>query len=335
MSPALAMAGVLVAALTAYLLLGGADFGAGVWDLLARGPRKQQQRELIEHAIGPIWEANHVWLIFAAVVLFGAFPAAFAAISTALHVPLTLFLVGIVFRGSAFVFRSYDPEHRGRWGPLFSIASVISPFLLGAAVGTLASGRIRMEGTAISSGFFGPWLAPFPFAVGALTLALCAFLAATYLAREAPEGPLREDFRHKALGASAVLLALSLLTLGLAHRGAPRIFAGLIGGSATPVVVGGALAALIAVWALSRRKYGVARLAAGAFATLLFAGWAISQHPYLIVPDLTLDQAASNPRTLQALLWATLAGVPILGPSLWLLFKVFKSPRQMPPPSGA
>src|SRR3954447_19597067 len=141
MSLELAIAGVLVAALVIYLLSGGADFGAGVWDLLASGPRKQAQRDAIERAIGPIWETNHIWLILAVVVLFTAFPKAFAAYSTAFHLPLTLFLVGIVLRGSAFVFRhalSDQPKPRKRWGLLFSSASMIAPLLLGIVVGGAA-----------------------------------------------------------------------------------------------------------------------------------------------------------------------------------------------------
>src|SRR5512132_2447517 len=130
--PATLSAGCILGSLVLYALFGGADFGGGVWDLLASGPRRAEQRALIERAIGPIWEANHVWLILVVVLLFAAFPPAFAAISIALHVPLTLFLVGVVFRGSAFTFRAYDDrgDHRQkRWGLLFSLASVASPIL--------------------------------------------------------------------------------------------------------------------------------------------------------------------------------------------------------------
>src|SRR4051812_22364451 len=179
----IALGAVIVAALVLYLLLGGADFGGGVWDLFAFGPRRAEQRRAIEQAIGPIWEANHVWLILVVVVLFTAFPPAFAAISVALHVPLTLFLVGVVLRGSAFAFRSFDTRgdrHQRRWGLLFSMASTVAPVLLGVVVGALVSGRIRVAGGLVQGGFFRAWLAPFPLAVGLFALALCAFLAATY-----------------------------------------------------------------------------------------------------------------------------------------------------------
>src|SRR4051812_31446143 len=181
----LLLAFVMVVALVLYVLFGGADFGGGVWDLLASGPRKKEQRALIEKAIGPIWEANHVWLILVIVLLFAGFPRAFAALTTALHVPMTLFLIGVLFRGSAFTFRAYGSRgdrQQKRWGLVFSLASLVAPVLLGMIVGTIASGRIRVEGTVITSGFFKPWLSLFPFVVGLYALSLFAFLAAVYLA---------------------------------------------------------------------------------------------------------------------------------------------------------
>src|SRR5919112_6828821 len=173
------LAGVILISLTVYALLGGADYGGGVWDLFARGPRAREQRELIEHAIGPIWEANHVWLILVVVILFTAFPPAFAVISTALHIPITLLLIGIVLRGTAFTFRTYDVQRddvQRRWGLVFSIASIITPVLLGTILGAITSGTIRVENGMVTSGFLQSWVAPFPVAVGFFALALFAFL---------------------------------------------------------------------------------------------------------------------------------------------------------------
>ncbi len=147
----------MVGALVLYLLFGGADFGGGVWDLLASGPRREEQRALIEHAIGPIWEANHVWLILAVVLMFVCFPSAWAALSTALHVPLTVMLVGVVLRGSAFAFRSYgsdDDASQRRWGRTFAMASVVTPLTLGMCVGAVASGAIHVRGGRLLTGFF-------------------------------------------------------------------------------------------------------------------------------------------------------------------------------------
>src|SRR5918992_5596699 len=171
---------IMVIALNAYVLTGGADFGGGVWDLLATGPRRDKQRAFIAHQIAPIWEANHVWLIFVIVIMFTAFPPAFATISTVLHIPLSLMLVGIVLRGSSFVFRSYGARsHVGqrRWGRVFAIASTITPILLGVMVGAVVSGAVGEAAEALSDQatttapggslgftaiFVTPWLAPFP-----------------------------------------------------------------------------------------------------------------------------------------------------------------------------
>ncbi|MFO0762290.1 MAG: cytochrome d ubiquinol oxidase subunit II [Byssovorax sp.] len=320
---------VMMAALVLYALLGGADFGGGVWDLLASGPRKQAQRALIEKALGPIWEANHVWLILAVVLLFGAFPSAFAAVSVALHVPLTLFLIGVVFRGSAFTFRAYDTRgdaQQRRWGLMFSLASVTAPVLLGMIVGALASGKIRVEDGVVTSGFFATWLAPFPLLVGLFALALFAFLAATYLAWEADDHALADDFRRRALAAGVAVGLLALLTFAASFEGAPIIRAGLTLRPFTwPLHAATALAALTAFAALVRGRLGVARVAAAAQTGLILLGWAASQVPYIVVPDITLHGAAANAKTLHALLWALASGSVILLPSLWVLYRIFKA----------
>src|SRR6266581_2027401 len=185
------LAGVIFIALNAYALLGGADFGGGVWALLASGPRKQRQRELIAHAIGPVWEANHVWLILAVVLLFTCFPPAFARLGTLLHIPLSLVLIGIVLRGSAFTFWRYggaEDEELRHWGVTFAIASLITPLLLGITVGAIASGAVfgaRDPDTAFVAVYVAPWLNPFTLSVGLFALVAFGFLAAVYLTLEA------------------------------------------------------------------------------------------------------------------------------------------------------
>lgn len=327
MSPELLLAGAMGVALCLYFLLAGADFGGGVWDLLARGPRAAAQRRAIAAAIGPVWEANHVWLILVIVVLFTGFPAAFAAISVALHVPLTLFIVGVVLRGSAFAFRSLDMSGnvgQRRFGLVFSIASTIAPVLLGMIVGALVSGNIRvMDGTVVS-GFWDGWLGLFPLAVGLFSLALCALLAATYLCVETTDPTLREDFRRRALAAAVTVGATALLAFVLAGHEAPRVRAALV--MSWPFHVPTSAAAVTAIAALAMRRYRLARVAVGAQTALILFGWALAQYPYLIVPDVTLSAAAASPRTQRLLLMVLAAGVPVLVPSLWLLFRVFKAP---------
>ena len=229
---AVVIAGVIVVALMAYALLAGADFGGGVWDFLASGPRRTAQRDLIAHAIGPIWEANHVWFIIVVVLLFSCFPPAFARLAVVLHIPFTLLLIGIVMRGSAFTFRTYDSAHSAvqeRWGRVFAIASVVTPVLLGMAVGAIASERvgrapIGVPGASFADQFLAPWLTPFTLSVGALALALFAFLAAVYLTVEAAaDHALQEDFRRRALGAAAAVFTTAAAALLAAHLTAPRV----------------------------------------------------------------------------------------------------------------
>ncbi|MBI5342860.1 MAG: cytochrome d ubiquinol oxidase subunit II [Deltaproteobacteria bacterium] len=173
-------AGGILVSLILYALLGGADFGGGVWGLLGSGPRAGAQRLLIAHAIGPIWETNHIWVVIAVVILFTAFPPAFALISTALFVPVTLMLAGIVLRGAAFAFHSYHLHDEGggmrRWGSVFACASLLTPVLLGVVIGAVSSGSLRAQSTA-PLGASAAWLSPFPFSVGLLTLAVFSYLA--------------------------------------------------------------------------------------------------------------------------------------------------------------
>jgi cytochrome d ubiquinol oxidase subunit II len=327
-----AVAGTMVLALNAYVLLGGADFGGGVWDLLARGQDREAQRALIARVIGPIWEANHVWLILVVVLLFTGFPTAFAHLATALHLPITLMLVGVVLRGSAFTFRSYDRSRddvQRRWGRIFSVASLLTPVILGVCLGTVASGRVPMDG-ALGGGFVAryllPWAgSPFPWAVGALTLVLFAHLAATYLTLEAPDAALRETFRRRALRSQGALLVLSLVTLALARLEHPALLAGLTRGrTALAMHAVTSAATVTVVWALVRRRFALARVAAAAQASFLLWGWAWTQFPLLIPPSRTITALAAPRVTLQLALWALGLGTLILLPSFVYLFRVFK-----------
>jgi cytochrome d ubiquinol oxidase subunit II len=323
------IAGAMVGALIVYALLGGADYGGGVWDLFAMGRRAPAQRALIAKAIGPVWEANHVWLILVIVILFTAFPIAFSAISIALHIPLTLLLLGIVLRGTTFTFRAYDVERddvQRRWSLVFSIASIITPILLGITLGAIASGTIRVKDGVAVSGMFGSWLAPFPFAVGFFALSLFAFLAAVYLTVEASEPALQEDFRLRALIAGVVVGVLALTVFWLAGTGAPTVRLGISkSGWAVGLHLFTALFAVAAFYALWTRKYKLARACVVAQLSLILVGWALAQFPYLVEPDITIHSAAAPTATLRLLLIALVVGVLILFPSYYYLFRIFKN----------
>lgn len=329
---------ILTAALSAYVLFAGADFGGGVWDLLASGPRKARQREVISHSIAPIWEANHVWLILAVVLLFTCFPPAFARLGIVLHIPLSLMLVGIVLRGSAFVFRSYDTAEdkaQRHWGRLFAIASLLTPLLLGISIGALVSGRVvELSHGDFINRFVGPWWTPFSFAIGMMTLAVFALLAAVFLTLETTDPDLVEDFRLRALLAGVAVFATAFLALALAPTGAPLLHQGLFTSKwAIPFHLLTGLAASGVLASLWFRKYRLARLAVGVQVLCIIGGWALSQYPYVIPPDLTIAAAAAPRITLRLTLIIVAAGGVVLLPSLIYLFRVFKSsPADRPEP---
>ncbi|HXY30010.1 MAG TPA: cytochrome d ubiquinol oxidase subunit II [Gemmatimonadaceae bacterium] len=324
------LAGAVILALNVYVLLGGADFGGGVWDLLASGERRSRQRELIAHAIGPIWEANNVWLIVVVVLLFSCFPLAFSRLAISLHVPLSLMLIGIVLRGSAFTFRSYgmeDDAAQARWGRVFAIASTATPVLLGICLGAVATGRLPSvwNGGFVRT-FVQPWLTAFGVGVGLLALALFSFLAAVYLTVEAPDDALRDDFRRRALWAAVALFATAFGTLFLSLRTAPLMWRGLVASPfALALQIATAVAALTAIGALWTRRYRLARGAAVAQVSLILWGWALSQYPYMIPPTLTVAGAAAPERTLALVLGVLAIGALVLLPSLSYLFRIFKA----------
>jgi cytochrome d ubiquinol oxidase subunit II len=327
--PADLLAGAMLIALTAYVVLAGADFGGGVWDLFARGPRRERQRELIAHAIGPVWEANHVWLILVVVLLFTCFPPAFRQLVIALHIPLTLILIGIVLRGSAFIFRSYGGEDsRGQrsWGRVFAISSLVTPLLLGVGVGTIAAGRVQPpSGTGFHADFVSPWLTPFTLSVGGFTLALFAFLAAVYLTNETADSEMQEDFRRQALGSGSAVFVMAMVTLVLAWQEAPLVWTGLVtapGAMPFHLIVGAA--AVLALWALWQRRWRVARAAAIAQVTCILWGWALSQYPWILPPSMSIADAAAPDITLKLTLGALSVGAIVLFPSLFYLFRIFK-----------
>jgi cytochrome bd ubiquinol oxidase subunit II len=324
------VAGCLALSLNAYVLFGGADFGGGVWDLLSTGPRRARQREVIAHALGPIWEANHVWLILAIVLTFTCFSPVFARLGTVLHIPLTLMLIGIVLRGSAFTFRTYDSQHdaaQRRWGRVFSSASVITPVLLGVSIGAVASGRVGQESSGgFAQRFVYPWLTPFAFSVGLLALTLFAYLAAVFLTLETRDRELSDDFRRRALAAAIAVFCASALVLVLSHDAAPLVLRGLMSSAwAVPLHLAtgaSAIAVLVALWF---RRYRLARIAAGLQVTLIFWGWPLAQYPFLLPPGFTIENSAAPATTLRLIVIALAIGAVIVFPSLWYLFQIFKT----------
>ncbi len=347
MSLAYVMLTILWLALIAYAVLGGADFGAGVWDLLYVGNKDVSRRrhEFINHALGPVWEANHVWLIFLIVGLFTAFPTVFSTLSIVLFVPFTLALIGIVLRGAAFIFRVYgtrnDKYGAVVWGAVFSFASTITPFILGASAAAVASGRIHAASNVQADVAGATWLTLFAIVIGLMAVALCASLSSIYLtveAKQAGDTALEEVFRLRALIAGAVTAALGALGLLLSPSEAPLLWQGLLA-HAVPVVIVTMLVGLATAFALFTRHYRISRVLIIIETAGLLGSWGISQLPYLIPPSVTVDGAANSPGVLQFLLIGTIIGMALLLPSLYYLFSVFKLPYPAPgkeaEPAGA
>jgi cytochrome bd ubiquinol oxidase subunit II len=318
------LAGILLLVITAYAVLAGADFGGGVWDLFASGPRIRAQRIAIATAMGPVWEANHVWLIFLIVGLFTAFPTVFAALSIALYLPFTIALLGIILRGAAFTFQTHGYEAAGElapWGAAFGAASIIAPAFLGAALAAVAVGSVRAApGSNVTTGWIS-WLAA---DLAVLAVALCAYLAATFLMVETEgDPPLQADFRQRALGAAIVSGVLALIGLVLAWRQAPLLWSELTGRGIWLLVIA-LINGPVAAFAVWRRSPRVARVAVAAQIVFVLWAWAIGQWPALVPPDFTIHGSAAPDTTLLALTVTIAAGMVVLAPSLWLLFRVFK-----------
>jgi cytochrome bd ubiquinol oxidase subunit II len=330
----------LLASLVAYSVTGGADYGAGVWDLLAFGSRKARQRLVIQEAIAPIWEVNHIWIILLVVLLFSGFPEAFATIAIALHIPIALSLAGMVLRGAAFTFHAYglrDVKLRSAWGRLFAWSSLLTPIFLGMTLAGISSGAIVLESGRVVSGYTAGWATPFGFFLGVFALTLFALLAATYLAREASTQfpDLAEDFRRRAIGAEAVGGVLAILVSWRASLEAPHLFHNLLNSPwSISVQVVTLLAAAVTTKALMMRRYLAACASAVIQVSSVVLGWGLAMDQHLILPALPVAQAGAIAEVIRPVLWALAMGSVLLVPALWWLFVVFKSSTEEAPPSS-
>ena len=321
-----------------YAVLGGADFGGGIWVLANFGRDKkirQEQRKLITQAIGPVWEANNVWIIYLIVGLVTAFPIVSAVLATALFIPITLALIGTVMRGASFGFRlhiSQAVEVRKFWAGLFSAASLITPFLWGTCAAAVASGDIHVSHGNIPVALWSVWLTPFALDAGMMALAICATLAAVYLTIEARMNgneELANAFRLRGFIAEACVGIFALLGLFLASSEAPILWQGMLSHAlwavGVTVLIGAAM-----VGALIYRRYKIARVLSIMQVGALLGTWGLAQLPYIVPPDLTIPATASPPTTLWEFLISVAVGMSILLPSLWFLFHVFKGHNPVP-----
>ena len=335
---------LMLIGLAAYAVLGGADFGAGFWQLWGgRGERDTAIREHAHHAMGPVWETNHVWLIFVLVVCWTAYPTAFASIASTLSVPLFIAAVGIILRGTAYALRSgtATPREQRRIEVAFAISSILTPFALGATIGGIASGRVPVGNAEGDLG--GSWLNETSVFIGVLAVATAAYLAAVYLAADAvrvgrPE--LARAFRARALGTGLVAGALALGGLAIVRDDARELWDGLTSGAGLGAVIVSALAGLTTLVLVFRGRFEPARASAAIAVAAIVGGWALAQRPRFL-PGLTIEEAAASRSALVAVIVGVAIGAVVLVPSLVLLFSLFLRGRFDPhavapaPPSPA
>ncbi|MGW4485268.1 cytochrome d ubiquinol oxidase subunit II [Amycolatopsis sp. NPDC004368] len=328
-----AVAAVLLLALATYAVFGGADFGAGFWDLIAGGPeRGAAPRELVERSIGPVWEANHVWLIFIFVVTWSAFPEVFQAITLTMFVPLALAAFGIVLRGASFAFRKTMVTVRFRrvFGGLFALSSVLVPFCFGAVAGGIASGHVPAGGRAGDP--VGSWLNPTSLVTGGLAVVSAAYLAAVYLVKDAGDTELAGYFRRRAVVSAVVAAVVAAIGFVVLSASAPHVFGRLVSWALPPValsVLGGFGALVLLVRGAARG----ARVLAVVAVACLIVSWGVAQWPYLLPESVTVSGAAAPTGTLVALLVAVGLAVLVVLPGFVLLYVLDQ--RRLLPGEGA
>jgi cytochrome d ubiquinol oxidase subunit II len=308
-----------------YAVLAGADLGAGFWQLFAgRGRHGEEIREHAHHSMAPVWEANHVWLIFVLTVFWTAYPTAFGSIASTLAIPLFLAGIGIVFRGAAYALRvgASTARELGAIDTIFSLSSILTPFALGAMVGGIATGRVPVGNA--SGDRFSSWLSSTSILIGVLAVATSAYLAAVYLAADAArrrEEWLERAFRVRALGAGVVAGGLALAGILVVRDDAHPLYHELVSGRALPAVIVSALAGVATLALVYRRRFEAARYSAALAVAAVVAGWALGQWP-TVLPGLDVRHAAAPHDTLVAVVVAVLGGGAIVFPSLALLFRL-------------
>lgn len=327
MNLAVVVAAALFVGVLAYALFGGADFGSGFYDLTAGGTaRGAELRTLVDHSIGPVWEANHVWLIYVLVTWWTAFPETFAAAMSTLILPMLLALLGIVLRGACFAFRKYAATlgQARLFGAVFAVSSLMTPFFFGAVAGGIASGRVPTTGR---GDLWTSWLNPTSFFGGIIAVGTCAFLAGTFLcadARRSGQRNLAEQLRWRTLAVGAVTGIVVFAALIPIERDAPTLADGLQT-QAAPLIVISALAGIATLALLSIRHFAVARVTALIAVAAVVTGWGVGQYPWLLVDEVTITDAAGAAATLEALLVAGGLAVVIVLPALGYLYKLTQS----------
>lgn len=318
-----AVACILFLGVVIYSIFGGADFGAGIWDLLAGGTRRgRKPRQVIDRSIGPVWEANHVWLIFVFVVLWTAFPAAYSSITLTLFVPLALAALGIVLRGASFAFRHavYRTEEQRVFGAFFAFGSLLVPFAFGCVAGAIATGRVPAGGEAGDP--WGSWLNPTSLLGGVLAVVAVSYLASVFLVFDAgrvADHEMVEYFRRRAVISAVVAGVVALAGIAIINDDASYLFDGLTS-RALPLVIVSAVGGLTSLALLLRAEHRFARVAAVGAVGGIVAAWGVAQWPYVIPETMTVEATAAPSGTLGAVVVVFVFACVFILPSIGFLY---------------
>jgi cytochrome d ubiquinol oxidase subunit II len=326
-----AIAAFFAVAILFYCLFAGADFGAGILEAFRGRHHREEQKIVIAHAIGPVWEANHVWLVLGVVILFMGFPKAYSALSVTFHIPLTLMLLGVILRGCAFTFRQYDAvrdESQRAYSAIFIIASFLTPFMLGVVAGGTLLGDTKPVEAGFYAAFIQPWANLFCFAVGAFTTVLFAFLAAVYLIGETDQPGVSRLFVRRAISLNIMAIVSGVAVFIAAEIDGLQL-AGLFAAKSLSLAsMAGATLILIPLWtAIRQNAFQLARILVAGQVALVLVGWFRLQFPVILnarADPLTIYAAAAPDATLLYLLYALIAGSAIIFPALVYLLKIFK-----------
>lgn len=315
-----------------YLLLGGADFGAGIIEFFTSRKNKAQTRETLYHAIGPIWEANHMWLIIAIVILFVGFPDIYATMSVYLHIPLTIMLIGIIARGTAFAFRHYDAvvdEMQYIYNRIFMYSSLLTPLFLGIIAGSAVSRSIDTQARSFAHNYIFNWLDAFPVSVGLFTVAICGYLAAIYLIGEAENEQDRRRFIIKARSMNIGAVGCGIIVFIVSVVEHIPLFTWVFGNPAGITAVASASVSLAVMWYLiGKGKIKIIRLFAGFQVTMILLTTTYRHFPNIVLLKnggyLSLTEHHGQEKTIEALGWALILGSIFILPALFYLMYSFQ-----------
>jgi cytochrome d ubiquinol oxidase subunit II len=331
MEPEIILLCEVLAALTLYTIFGGADFGGGIWELNTAFQATDKERQMIHRAIGPVWEANHVWLLFVIVVMVNGFPPVYAGLSRALWLPLLLALLGIVCRGAAFAFRAYsvgEAELQQFWQAIFALGSTAAPFFFGACIGAVSSGDLGITSEGQFNGnYLTQWVCPLALFSAFFSVGICSYVSAFFLTREASiagDAQMTALWRQRSMSTGIWVGMLAMVGLVLLRLESPHLTKG-FSERAWFLIIISLASGIFSIWAMWKSHFFLAVVGASTTIASVIVGWGVAQYPHLVPPNIDIEAAKSPANVLWLMIYVTIAGAVLLLPSLIWLFVIFKT----------